>query len=99
MCIRDRSKAAEVDARARAAQAESDIKAAEAEQLALAAERQKAEASNQRSDVDDQFRKADKVDPHHDNSLAEESPTSDRSRQSTPPDTTTTHDRDSQTPR
>src|SRR5450759_1034037 len=93
------SKAAEVDARARAAQAESDGKAAEAERLALTAERQKAEASKQRSDVDDQFRKADAVDPHHDNSLAEEGTTSDGSGQTTPPDTSTTDDRDAQTPR
>jgi len=52
-----------------------------------------------RSDVDDQFRKADKVDPHHDNSLEEEGATSDGSGQTTPPDTTKTHDRDSETPR
>lgn len=60
------SKAAEVDARARAAQAEADIKAAEAERLSLTADAQKAEASQQRADVDDQFRRADKIDPHHD---------------------------------
>jgi hypothetical protein len=83
------SKAAEVDARARAAQAESDAKAAEAERLALTAERQKAEASRQRSGVDDQFRKADEVDPHHDNSLTEEGTTSDRSGRTTPPGTGT----------
>jgi len=73
--------------------------AAEAERLALTAERQKAEASKQRSDVDDQFRKADEVDPHHDNSRAEEGTTSDRSGQTTPPDTSTTDDRDAETPR
>jgi uncharacterized protein HemX len=93
------SKAAEVDARARAAQAESDAKAAEAGRLALTAERQKAEASTQRSEVDDQFRRANAVDPHHDNSLAQEGTTSDSSGQSTPPDTRTTDDRDAQTPR
>jgi uncharacterized protein HemX len=92
------SKAAEVDARARAAQADSDAKAAEAERLALTAERQKAEASKQRSGVDDQFRKADEVDPHHDNSLAEEGTTSDRSGHTTPPGTGT-DDRDAGTPR
>jgi len=59
-------KAAEVDASARAAQAESEAKAAEAERLALTAERQKAEASKQRSAVDDQFRKADEIDPGYD---------------------------------
>jgi hypothetical protein len=93
------SKAAEVDASARAAQADSDAKAAEAERLALTAERQKTEASKQRSEVDDQLRKADEIDPHYDNTHAEEDTTTDRSGQTHPKDINTTEDRDRETPR
>lgn len=57
------SKATEMDANARAAQAEAEAKAAEADRLAAAADRQQAQASGQRSDVDEDFRRADEVDP------------------------------------
>lgn len=93
------SKAAEVDASARAAQAESDAKAAEAERLALTAERQKAEASKQRSEVDDQFHKADQVDPHYDSTREEEDTATDGSDQTHPQGIGATDDRDRETPR
>jgi len=93
------SKAAEVDATARAAQAESQAKAAEAERLALTAERQKAEAAKQRSEVDDQYRKADEVDPLHDHTKAEEDTTTDGSGQTHAQGTRTTDDGDPETPR
>lgn len=93
------SKAAEVDATARAAQAESEAKAAEAERLALTAERQKAEAAKQRSEVDDQFRKADEVDPHHDRRQAEDDTTTDGSGQTSPQGISNTDERDHETPR
>jgi uncharacterized membrane protein YgaE (UPF0421/DUF939 family) len=89
------SKAAEVDAIARAAQAESEAKAAEAQRLALTAERQKAAAAKQRSEVDDQFRKADEVDPHYDGTQAENDTTTDGS----PQGISDSHDRDQETPR
>ena len=93
------SKAAEVDAIARAAQAESEAKAAEAQRLALTAERQKAEAAKQRSEVDDQFRKADEVDPHYDRTRVEDDTKTDRSGQTYPQGNGTTEDRGPGTPR
>lgn len=57
------SKATEMDAKARAAQAEAEAKAAEADRLAATADRQHAQASGQCSDVDEDFRRADEVDP------------------------------------
>src|SRR5450759_548198 len=92
------SKAAEVDARAREAQAEADAKAAEAERLALAAERQKAEASKQRSEVDDQFHKADEIDPHYDNTHVGDGNTTDGTGHTHQADTSSTEDRDRETP-
>jgi len=91
--------ATEVDATARAALAESEAKAAEAERLALAAERQKAEAAKQRSEVDDQFRKADEVDPHHGRTQAEDDTTTDGSGQTSPQGISNTDERDHETPR
>ncbi len=93
------AKAAEVDAKARVAQAEADAKAAEAEGLALTAERQKAEAATHRAEVDDQFRKADEIDPHYDNTHAEEGIATDTSGQASPQGSNTTDDRDRETPR
>src|SRR5665647_1440501 len=93
------SKATEVDARARAAQAESDAKAAEAERLALAGERQKAEASKQRSEVDDQFHKADEIDPHYDKTHVGDGNTTDGTGHTHQADTSSTEDRDRETPR
>src|SRR5450759_487535 len=92
-------KAAEVDALARAAQAESDAKAAEAKRLALTAERQKAEASKQRSEVDDQFHKADEIDPHYDNTHVEDGNTTDGTGHTHQADTSSTEDKDRETPR
>ncbi len=91
------SKASEVEAIARAAQAESDAKAAEAKRLALTAERQKAEASQQRSEVDNQLRKADEIDPHHDNKNAQGD--TDGPDRTPPPQISTNDDRDPKTPR
>lgn len=85
------SKAAEVEATARAAQAESDAKAAEAKRLALAAERQKEDAAKQRSEVDNQLREADEIDPHHDNKNAQGDP--DGPDQTPGPQTITNDDR------
>jgi len=93
------SKAAEVDANARAAQAESEAKAAEAERLALSAERQKAEASKQRSEVDDQFHKADQIDPHNDSAREEEATATEGSDQTHQQGIGATDDRDRETPR
>jgi uncharacterized protein HemX len=92
------SKAAEVDARARAAQAESDAKAAEAERLAQTAERQKAAASKQRSEVNDQFAKADEIDPLYDNTHVEDGNPADGTAHTPKADTSSGEDKDRETP-
>lgn len=85
-------KAAEVEAHSRAAQAEADAKTAEAERLAATAERQQAQASNQRSDVDEEFRRADEVDPRSPTTQGEGSTEMGTSSEESPSDTPHTDD-------
>jgi FtsZ-interacting cell division protein ZipA len=60
------AKAAENEARARAAEAEAEMKAAEARRMRVTAEEQKAATQNDRTDVDEQWRRADELDPDYD---------------------------------
>src|SRR5665811_725886 len=80
--------------KARQAERAESLRSEASEQSSLVRQRE-----SKAAEVDDQYRKADGVDPHYDSTHAEDDATTDRSGQPYPPEISTTANRDRETPR